>query len=108
MLNASRRWNLFAWLLCVLIISASLDRVADPPAINPHGPDIKALCFHHTVQSASGYSCVGHGLLSIAGVAPSWLVEIQSFRTELPGLRPIEVQHASGTSPPLYFPLFLN
>ena len=59
MLKASRRWGPIAWLLCVLILSASLDRVADPPAVNPHGSDLKALCILHAVETAADRIWIG-------------------------------------------------
>jgi hypothetical protein len=102
MLKASRRWGPIAWLLCVLILSASLDRVADPPAVNPHGSDLKALCFHHTVEAAVDRAWMGGGVGSVSApqVDPLWLTGRQTSGTGLPGVRSTEMRQAGDPSPP--------
>jgi len=100
MLKVSRRWGAIAWLLCMLIVSASLDRIADPPAVNPHGSDTKAACIHHIAESAAGQVWAGHGLVPLPQFDFTLLGFWQFARPALPGPRFTEMRHAGGPSPP--------
>ena len=41
------RWQLVAsWLLCAFIMTAYLDKLPDPPAVSPHGNEVKAPCLN--------------------------------------------------------------
>lgn len=106
MLKASRRWGPIAWLLCVLILSASLDRVADLPAVNPHGPDLKALCSHHTVEAAADRAWIGSssGLVPLPRLDSSGLVQRQTSGAGLPSVRSTEMRQAADPSPPYRSP----
>src|SRR5450759_905703 len=41
------------WLLCALIVAAFLDRVPDPPAVNPDRVKSKALCVGSQFESSA-------------------------------------------------------
>jgi hypothetical protein len=106
MLKASRRWGPIAWLLCVLILSASLDRVADPPALNPHGSDLKALCSHHTVEPAAHRAWVGSGsgFIPLPRLDASGFAQGQTSGAGLPSVRSTEMRQAGDPSPPYHSP----
>lgn len=100
MLKGSRRWSPIACLLCVLLILASVDRVADPPAVNPHGSDMKALCFHHTVEAAADQVALGHGFITLFLAGPLCPIQTQPFRTHLSAIRVTAMRQAADPSPP--------
>jgi hypothetical protein len=107
MLKASRRLGPVAWLLCVLLISASLDQVADPPAVTSHGSEIKSLCSPHLLESAADHVFVGHSFVSLLPQpGPMWLIPAQLSRPEMPNTRATVVRHAADPSPPRLFSLF--
>jgi hypothetical protein len=43
MLKASGKWPFAVWLICAIVLAASLDKLPDPPAVKPHGSLVKQL-----------------------------------------------------------------
>jgi hypothetical protein len=91
---------LLAYLLCVLIVVASVDRVPDPPVVKPHHDRAAKLCFGGQHQLAPDHNPIVeqtllHPLFLLTGLA--W--DIPSEFTPQP--RPVLFRfHASDTSPP--------
>jgi hypothetical protein len=100
MLEASRRLAPVACLLSLLLVWASVDRVADAPALNPHSSDLKGLCCFHVVDVLTDHAG-GPGLRSAAALRPLWfaapmpLSEAGMSVSCFPAM-----QHASDLSPP--------
>jgi hypothetical protein len=90
-------------LLCILLISACLDRVADPPALNPHSADIKGLCPYHAMDVLTDHAFPGLGLFSLAALRPVWVAAVlPPLETRTTAYFPAG-RHASDLSPPAHF-----
>jgi hypothetical protein len=88
------------WLLCALIVAACLDRLPDPPAINPSRIDARVLCLGNQLVSstydqpdrvvdfAGSYSAVQYPVLEYV-LQPSLLV----YRSSV-------IRQAADPSPP--------
>lgn len=93
---------LLAYLLCVLIVVASVDRVPDPPVVKPHHDSVAKLCFGGQHQLASDHNpiveqTVLYPLFLLPGLA--WDVPYES--TPQPRSAVFRF-HASDTSPPVF------
>jgi hypothetical protein len=89
-----------AWLLCIVILSASLDRVADPPAVKFHGTDTKALCLSHAVESVPGQSFRRNGTLGTVHFEPYYFGLNDASESDDRGNRATVMRQATDTSPP--------
>src|SRR5690348_6739468 len=89
-----------ALLLAILILSASLDRVADPPAVNFHGTDTKALCLSHAIESAPGESVRRDRTLSTVYFEPCYFGLSDASEIEDRGSRATVMRQAADPSPP--------
>jgi hypothetical protein len=91
---------LLAYLLCVLIVIASVDRVPDPPVVKPHHDRAAKLCFGDQHQAAPDRNLiVQQTLLHPVFLLPAFAWDIPC--ESRPRLRPaIFVHQASDSSPP--------
>ena len=62
-----------AWLLILTLLSASIDRIADPPAVNPHASQCFAFSLNHSLEAASAQSCQSAGWLQTNQSEPGWV-----------------------------------
>lgn len=92
---------LSAYLLCVLIVIASVDRVPDPPVVKPHHDRAAALCFggqHHVTPD--------HNLF-VHSTSLHWAFLEPAFTWDTPGQFTPKLPtatllcHASDSSPPV-------
>jgi len=88
------------WLLCTLLLCASLDTVPDPPAVRPCQIDIKTIpATDLEISPISSLSCSG-----FAG--PRIVVRWIALRQVLDIKRPVDlialVQQAADPSPPVF------
>jgi len=92
---------LLAYLLCVRIVVASVDRVPDPPVVKPHHDRAANLCFGgHPQLSPDHNPIVEQTLLHPVFLLPGFAGEIPSESTPQPRSAVFRF-HASDTSPPL-------
>lgn len=103
MLRAIRRLAPVACLLCLLLITACLDHVADPPALNPHNSDVKGLCSCHFIDVLTDHAWPGPGLLSLAALRPVWFGAVMPQLESRSAACFPAVRHGSDLSPPLPF-----
>ena len=93
--------RLLAYLLCVLIVIASFDRVPDPPVVKPHHDRAAALCFggqHHVTPDHNLF--VQSTSLHWAFLEPAFSWDILGeFTPKLPTAT--FLYHASDSSPPV-------
>ena len=91
---------LLAYLLCVLIVVASVDRVPDPPVVKPHHDRAAKLCIGGPHQLAPDHNpLVERILLHPVFLLPGFAWDISCESTPQP--RPAVFRfHASDTSPP--------
>jgi hypothetical protein len=91
---------LLAYLLCVLIVVASVDRVPDPPVVKPHHDRAAKLCFGGQHQLTPDHNpIVEQTLLHSVFLLPGFAWDIPCESTLQP--RPAVFRfHASDTSPP--------
>ena len=92
---------LSAYLLCVLIVIASVDRVPDPPVVKPHHDRAAVLCFggqHHVTPD--------HNLF-VQSTSLHWAFLEPAFTWDTPGQFTPKLPtatflyHASDSSPPV-------
>jgi len=92
---------LLAYLLCVLIVIASVDRVPDPPVLKPHHDTAAKLsfgCQHHVTPDHSLF--VQQTSLHWAFLEPAFTWNIPGqFTPKLPTAT--FLYHASDSSPPV-------
>jgi hypothetical protein len=97
-----RTWTTWAaWLLCFVIVCASLDRIADPPAVNSHTVDTKALCLSHNAESPSIYqhqAWTAHLSAVLLEISSYPYKNTSEFRQC--GTHELLVRQAADTSPP--------
>jgi hypothetical protein len=88
------------WLLCALLVIGSLDAIPDPPAINPHGTNVKASCH----RECAGTFCEQRLNSSPSGASSQLRVRFLAFTNDLKPSRPTErivlTGQASDPSPP--------
>jgi len=77
---------LLAYLLCTLIVIASVDRVPDPPSVKPHHDKVAKLCFGGQHQSTPDRDLVfEQTFLDTSSQAPvfAWTITSEN-RPQLP------------------------
>ena len=91
---------LLAYLLCVLIVVASVDRVPDPPVVKPHHDRAAKLCIGGQQHLAPDHNPIAEQtLLHPVFLLPGFTWDIPGESTPRP--RPAVFRfHASDTSPP--------
>jgi hypothetical protein len=100
MLKRTKRLVSFPWLLCLAILVSAFDRVPDPPALNHHGPNIKAVCRCHGVQRLVDRGVKQYSYLPTQKLDPQWFTFEHAFDVESPETRRIEIRQAGDPSPP--------
>ena len=89
-----------AWLLVLTLLSASIDRIADPPAVNPHASQCFAFSLNHSLEAASAQSCQSAGWLQTNQSEPGWVYFALDARTHNPSRRATVIRQAGDPSPP--------
>lgn len=91
---------LLAYLLCVLIVVASVDRVPDPPVVKPHHDTAAKLCFGGQHQFAPDHNPIlEQTLLYPLFLLPGFAWDIPCKPSPQPRFAVFRF-HASDTSPP--------
>ena len=87
-------------LLCAFILSASLDKLPDPPALQPGRGDAKAFCLDGHVEGSVDKDCECPRYASIPLPLVHWFDFAQVFETHPPVHHAMLVRQASDSSPP--------
>jgi hypothetical protein len=90
--------QLLGWLLCILILSAALDKVPDPPVIKPHRDKSGTVCL------ISPHQPIDRGVSEVApGPTPPLYRFDTSWQCESKRLLPAEplLLQAADSSPPI-------
>lgn len=98
--SSTRRISLLVWLLCVIILSASLDRIADPPATKPVSPEVNAVTFNHAAGPVSPHSWSWARLGADVPFECCWLGACETTKSGYPNSCASIVRHAADPSPP--------
>jgi len=88
-------------LLCAFILSASLDKLPDPPALQPDRSDAKPFCLGDHVRGSVDKDCECPRCASIPFSAVHWFDFAQVFETDPPVYPAILVRQGSDSSPPI-------
>ena len=102
MRRAIGKWQLAAtWLLCALLVAASLDKIPDPPAVGPHGNEAKpaGLNDHRDGPLSQTLKCTRPELAY--PVAVRWLDLGKVFKIARHVPRASQMRQASDSSPPV-------
>jgi hypothetical protein len=92
---------LLAYLLCVLIVFASVDRVPDPPVLKPHHDKAAKLCFDGQHRLPSDHdSIIEQALLHPVFLRAGFTWDIPCESTSQPRPAVVFRYHVSDTSPP--------
>jgi hypothetical protein len=88
-------------LLCILILAASLDKLPDPPALQPGRGDARAFCLDHHGEGSVDKDCACPRCcaLILLSLVQGFGFE-QVFETDPPGHYVILMRQASDSSPP--------
>ena len=87
-------------LLCAFILAASLDKLPDPPALQPGRGDAKAFCLDGHVEGSAVTGCECPRCASILLSEVHWFDFAEVFETDLKVHHAILVRDASDSSPP--------
>ena len=90
------------WLLCALIVAASLDGVPDPLAIKSRTSEVRASGFDKQPQGLAGGEPKCYAGLSSPRVATLWSALKQVFEARLPHTEVALVRQAADPSPPSF------
>ena len=89
-----------ACLLFLAFLSASLDRIADPPAVNPHGSQALALSLSHPPETVWPHNCDRMGWVLGIHTESGWIDITPTAKSRNPNRRPTVVRQAGDPSPP--------
>jgi hypothetical protein len=89
-----------AWLLFLALLSASLDRITDPPALKPHGAQARAFSLDHPLEATPSHNHECSGWVHNLPAEPRWLSFRLTFENHTVGHLPEVVRQASDPSPP--------
>jgi hypothetical protein len=97
---STRRISWLVWLLCFVILTASLDRISDPPATKQAGVEVNAFMLNHATDAVSPQSCFGgyHGQL--VQFEACWFGAGEVSASGHPDRGASLVHHAADPSPP--------
>ena len=101
MRKAIQGWQLAAtWLLCALLMAASLDKIPDPPAVGPHGNEAKTagLNDHREGSLNQSFKCAWPPVSF--SVVVRWLDLGKAFAAVHQVAHPSQMRQASDSSPP--------
>jgi hypothetical protein len=88
------------WLLCALLVAASLDGFPDPPAIKSRTSEVRACGFDNQPQGFAGGELKCYAGLPGPRVATLWSALQHVFAARLPITEVALVRQAADPSPP--------
>lgn len=105
----SKIWSVVTKLLCILLLSATLDKTPDPPVVKPDRTKATAMCAD--APHAASYSAKHQPMPTLQAVFSSLACLMPVFESsailspDLPCSKRFEIWRASDSSPPLSNPL---
>ena len=88
------------WLLCALLVAASVDGIPDPLAVKSRSTEIRACGFDNTLPGFAGGELKCHAGLPDPRVATRGSALKQVFEVRLPNTEIALVRQAADPSPP--------
>src|SRR6476646_306579 len=100
-LPSTRRIYWLVWLLCLVVFTASLDRIADPPATKPAGVEANVSILSHGINGVAPQPCLWacYGA-SIFQSEHCWFGTGEMPESSHPDSSASIVHHATDPSPP--------